>query len=344
MKTQYVSIIVVISFLTGCTGMRFEQPAGIEIHPITADLIAQERAEKAPKTDVPPSEGTYEYRIGPQDVLNITVYDHPELTIPAGEFRRVENAGNLVSEEGTIFFPYAGVVQVAGKTIGEVRDILTRKIAHVIQDPQLDVRIAAYRSQRTYVTGEVETPGVQPITDVPLTVIDAINTAGGRTEFGDIINVTLKRDGRTYPIDVLALYENGDTAQNVVLRHGDILHVPDVAERKIFVLGEVFDQQSLVMDRDRRTISLTEALSDVGGVNLVTSKPSFTYVIRGTAEEPEIFWLDAKSPTAWVLGDQFLLRPRDVVYVDTANVARWNRVISQILPSATLLRTGSQIR
>ena len=348
MKVQSLVIMILVAFVTGCVwapGMQFKDPPpGVKIYPITADLIAKQRLNNSPEGELPPSqEGGYQYRIGAQDVLNITVYDHPELTIPAGEFRSAETAGNLVSEEGTIYFPYAGVVHVAGKTMIEVRDILTQKIAHVIRDPQLDVRVAGFRSQRVYVTGEVQNEGPQLISDIPLTVVNAINVAGGRTESGDIINVTLKRDGKIYPIDLLSLYENGDVAQDVVLRHGDILHVPDVVDRKIFVLGEFSQQQTIIMNRDRRTISLTEAIGEVGGVDQRTSRPSHLYVIRGSELEPEIYWLDAKSPTALILGEQFQLEPRDVVFVDTAGVTRWNRVISQILPTANLIRTGTSI-
>jgi polysaccharide export outer membrane protein len=77
----------------------------------------------------------------------------------------------------------------------------------------------------------------------------------------------------------------------------------------------------------------------------VTSNPEFIFVLRGDPKQAEIFWLDAASPDALILGDQFRLRPRDVVYVETAGITRWSRVINQILPtirSVDLLNDLSQ--
>ncbi|WP_300088788.1 polysaccharide export protein [uncultured Nitrosomonas sp.] len=285
-----------------------------------------------------------QYRVGPRDVLNITVWDHPELTIPAGEFRSAESAGNVVGEDGTFFYPYVGIVQAAGRTVEDIREELTRRLSKYIEFVQLDVRVASYRSQRVYVVGEVAQPGVQLVKDVPLTVLEAINNAGGVNSEADLRNIILTRDEKTYSINLLNLYEGGDVTQNVLLRHGDVLNVPDSALNKVFVLGETNHfvaggatgrSRSLVMNKARMT--LTEALSEAGGVNQETSDPARIFVFRGGLGNPEIYHLDAKSPDALLLADRFPLQPRDVIYVDRAEGIRWNQIIGQIQPTINLL-------
>ncbi len=318
---------------------------GVEIIPITAALIAEmERTEFENVPDELPvvdSDEKYEYRIGPRDILTITVWDHPELTIPAGQFRAADTEGHRVAADGTIYYPYAGTVTVAGKTQAEVREILTEKLSRKIANPQLDVKVVSFRSQKAYVVGEVATPGFQPITDVPLTVMDAVTQAGGVTAEGDMTQVTLSRDGVVHAINLLDIFQRGDVSRNILLKDGDILNVANRNRRKVFVLGEVTSPSSLFIPKGR--MSLSEAISDAGGINPETSNPARIYVIRGTAERPEIFQLNAKSPAALVLGDHFRLQPRDVVYVATAGVARWNRLIQNLLPTAIMLRDIADI-
>ena len=124
------------------------------------------------------------------------------------------------------------------------------------------------------------------------------------------------------------------------LKQGDIVNVSDRSYNKIFVLGEVTKPGSLVMNKKRST--LAEALSDAGYINQTTADPRWIYVMRGDTEEPQLYHLDSRAPDAMLLADRFPLRPRDIVYVDTAPVVRWQRVIANILPTATMLNLTSQ--
>jgi len=313
-----------------------------KVIPITADVIRAQPRPGLPRQEPPPplhrETGDYAYRIQPHDVLTIIVWEHPELTIPAGEFRPDEEFGRLVREDGTIFFPYAGLLKVAGLTLEEVRRLITERLERVIQNPQVDVRVAAYRGQRVYVTGQVTKPGILPITDLPMTVLDALNSVGGFTAEADRRTAYLTRDGIRYPIDLVALYQRGDLRQNYVLRHGDVLNVPDNDENKVFVIGEVGQQAPVVPDIDGLT--LAEALARSEGIDLSAADTTGIFVIRGGPDESEpvtVYRLDASNATAMILADRFQLQPRDVVFVSAAPLTRWNRVISQILPTVQTL-------
>ena len=335
----------------------------VNIHPITAQLIIDieknidSRSLGANNVSnhyfdyrigsntikgTPEKEYYKQYLVGSRDILTITVWEHPELTIPAGEFRSAEAAGNIVGEDGNIFYPYAGVVKAAGRTVEEIRTELTRKLSKYIERVQLDVRVASYRSQRVYVAGEVKTPGIQLVKDIPLTVLEAISNAGGVTANSDRRNITLTRDEKSYSINLLALYEGGDTSQNVLLKHGDVLNIPDREFNKIFVLGDTAGSgtgsarsRSIFMNKGRMT--LTEAISDGGGTDQQFSDPARIFVFRGGLGKSQVFHLNAKSPDALILADRFPLQPRDIIYINRAEGMRWNQIIEQITPTVNLL-------
>lgn len=304
------------------------------IVPITADLIiARENARQQAVNQLPPVDlDKAVYRIGPYDRLQITVWEHPELNDPGGEKILPELAGKVVDDNGDLYYPYVGDIHVAGKTVSEVRALLTRELSKYFRKVKLDVRVLSFQSHRAAVVGEVKTPGIQAMTETPLTVAEAISRAGGVTEHADMSNVALARDGKLYKIDVLALYEKGGTTQNLLLKDGDVLNIPDSKDNQVFVMGEVGKQQALPINKGR--MSLSQALAEAYGVDFNSSRPEKIYVIRPGDMNPEIFQLNAESPDALILADQFPLQPHDTVFVGTAGVTQFSRVLNQILPGS----------
>ena len=343
-------------------------PTPTETYPvklIDSDLVlaqAKAGAVAAASQALPPSRfadpSQYIYRLSPQDILGVTVWDHPELTTPNGTTLsaggnttqsvgqvlqqpyttalpgQADPFGQTISADGTIYFPFIGRIRAAGKTASELRDQIAAGLTPYIKNPQVDVRVLSYRGQKVQVTGEVKTPGPLAISDVPLTLVDAITRSGGTNSDADLQRVRLTRNKQLYVLDANGLLDRGDTTQNVMLQAGDIINVPDNTNSRVFVLGEVKSPQPLYMLKGR--LSIADALAQAGGILDTDANPRQIYVMRGMKDnptKPEAYRLDLTQPDAIMLSAQFQLQPQDVIYVGTAASATFNRVLNQVLPT-----------
>ena len=318
-----------------------QQPAPT-ILPITPSLLQSQKTAKA-QQPLPPIDllvgPVRPYVIGNGDLLSILVWDHPELNIAAAGAQALSSSGAqspaafVVDQGGMVQFPYVGAIKLAGLTELEARNVLADRLIKSIKKPDITLRVLAFRSKKIYIDGEVKNPGNQAIDDVPMTLLEAVTRAGGFIPTSDQSNIVVTRGGVQYPVNLPLLVRRGVDPSAVMLHSGDLVRVRSRDENKVYVLGEVNAPKALPMNNGKLT--LAEALGEAGGINQLSAAARQVYVIRNAgAADPLVFLLDAGSPVALALADNFELDARDVVFIDASGLSRFNRVISLILPTA----------
>lgn len=357
-KPTYLSktlpALLLLATLAGCAGYRITGASlsGVASGPvpptelITEQLIDAEKALRAQRgsqslahlvvRNPPP------YVIGSGDIVSIVVWDHPEL---AGQGVAASStavdpqgpnapppAGFVVDHEGRVQFPFAGALTLAGLTEEQARALLTTRLAHYITKPLVTLRVQAYRSKRVYVDGEVRLPGLQSINDIPMTLVEALNRAGGMLPSADQSRIVLERGDARYQVGLRGLVARGINPGSILLAPGDVVRVHSRDESKVFVSGEVVAPKALTMHDGRLT--LNEALGESGGISPLSGDARQVYVVRRAPEGTRVYQLDARRAGALAMAEAFELEPRDLIYVAASPLANWYRSVSMLFPGA----------
>ncbi|WP_175051777.1 polysaccharide biosynthesis/export family protein [Paraburkholderia sediminicola] len=326
--------------ITSATEQAPAEQLPVPMTEVTLSSIDEIRSEAERRSDESASAllgRSQAYTIGVGDVLQITVWDHPELAAALGS-QPPANArvydpppGFIVDDTGYLRFPFVGNIRVEGMKVDEVQHKLAAELGKSFHDPQVTVRVASYRAKQVYVDGEVRTAGAQSINDIPTTLYDAISHAGGFSPAADQSRITLTRNGRSYDINFTGMLQRGLNPSNIMLRPGDLIRVSAREENGVFVLGEVTKPVTALPLRNGQ-LTLSDALSQAGSINSATADAAQLYVIRGLGKDARVFHLDAASPVSMILANRFELQPKDIVYVDGNGLVRFSRVLSLLLP------------
>jgi polysaccharide export outer membrane protein len=156
----------------------------------------------------------------------------------------------------------------------------------------------------------------------------------------------LTRGDHDYHLNLDAIDHQDGLANEIYLQPGDRLYLPFNNRKQIYVMGEVARPMALAYTSS--AIDLTQALGLAGGLNPSTSNGNAVLVIRGVKDletkPATVYELNAKSPAAFALADNFKLQPGDVVFVGAAGITRWNRVLSQLLPITSALNSAAAVQ
>jgi len=347
---RFIKIFSVLFLLAACTEGFSEFPVtpeaqaelgeNLSIVQLTASNVVRFNAAPVTRSSSSLSGPSgWNYRVGPGDVLSVLVFNHLELALAAGPDNRAAGTEFRVQSDGTFFYPIVGQVQAAGLAPEQIRADLMTRLAEFIADPQLDVRVASFNSQAVNVTGAIARPQRLPVTTVPLTLIDAVNATGGLAPDADAANVSIKRKGATYRVDLEGFLERGESGSNPLLGPGDVVFVPRRAAQEVFVLGEISRPSSI--DLAGEPLSLTQAISRQGGVEGLRADARGIFVFRRNGQAMTVYQLSVESPAGYLVGARFMLEVEDVVYVTRSPRQRWNDTIFGLLPSVTAVNTTS---
>jgi polysaccharide export outer membrane protein len=209
-----------------------------------------------------------DYRVGPNDVLAITVFDQPQLT---GRY--------MVQTDGSFAFPLLGRLNVGGLTVQAVETQVREALAKgYLKNPQVGVSVEEFRSQQVFIVGEVRQPGILQFTG-SMTMIEALARAGSTTERAGVEAVIVRTPDGVLPPDAAALaraqkgddanvirvnletLQTGALSQNVTLRSGDTIFVP--RSETVFVSGQVYRPGEYTI---RAGMTVRQVLALAGGV------------------------------------------------------------------------------
>jgi polysaccharide export outer membrane protein len=173
---------------------------------------AQERVAKPAVRGSAPASG---YLIGLGDVLRITVWKEPDLTLDV-----------TVRVDGMITVPLLGDVQAAGRVPSQLAGALATELQRFIENPRVTVTVTQATSAKIYVVGQMVRPGEFPLSG-HMTVLKALALAGGFKEFAKPESIVIVReDQKVIPFNFKHVGEGKDMSQNVLLAAGDTIVVP----------------------------------------------------------------------------------------------------------------------
>ncbi|TPV94263.1 MAG: hypothetical protein B7733_16285 [Myxococcales bacterium FL481] len=332
--SRSLGLLAALTVLSACQSPRYRYDRGrlargVESRDLDALLEDSQQPPSRFGASVQVAEYTFSderdhYEIGRNDVLNIFVMNHPEMS--SQRINLGEISGTRVQKDGNVYLPVVGAVAAAGLDVVSFQNRLQQAVGRFVHDPQVSVDVLQYESQKYFVLGQVARPGAFPV-DGDTTLLEALGLAGGPLETADLEAAHVIRNGQLLPISLGDLLVRGDVSRNTFMRDRDTVFLPDNVDQKVFVLGEV--QQPRVVPIVRSRLTLAEALAQAGGPTAAMARSELA-VIRGGFSKPVVYTLDLER--AMLFDDQIRLRNGDRIIVAPTGLATSSRYMSMIMP------------
>ena len=306
--------------------------------------------------------------VAPGDLLRVRVFERYEGGIfPTIQRPGADLGVQRVTADGTIEVLYAGIVNVAGLDLTQIEQRIAQKLAGKAQEPQVMVELVADRTNTVMVSGEVKNPGSFSLLDGTRSVVGAISRAGGlATQPGtdpskvrglaSQVEVVLRRNGRVILTSRFSdLLAGGDVpiqkGDEIVLRPDARSYVlmgavgksavrpgagPAAAGGGAGAAGAAPQDPSNLIELTKPNTTLADALGEARGLNDQRSDITGVFVFRmgdiqtNPTARARVFRLDLLQPVSLFVAGQFAIQPRDVVYVSNAPLYEFNKVLTPI--------------
>ena len=271
----------------------------------------------------------YEYILGVSDAISIDLTDTDDLD---GVYK--------IDQAGMIDLPFIGKIKLDELTLNEAQNLLLQIIKNFYKNPDLQVGIEEFNSNKVYIVGAVRNQTTISLNEQPLSLIEAAIEANFNPSAEDKLFGTsglLRREGKVYKINLINTFKNKDEKENFYLKKNDVIFI-DKNSNSIHVFGEVSQPGTYYPDMN---YSLTELVSSVG-INQLTANAKKIYVIREKFEsflEVDVFQLDIRNPVNLIAGQKFTIKKGDIIFIPTAEITKWNRTISLLVPQTNLFNS-----
>ncbi len=328
---------------------------------VARQLISAEKRDRF--TEVFPANQALGYRVGPGDVLEVSIWEAPPAALfgssaldprlGAATSRVTTLPEQMISHEGQINVPFAGSIAVAGKSPQQVEAEIAQRLKGKANQPQVMVRVIRNVTSNVTVVGEVAQSQRMPLTARGERLLDAIAAAGGVRQPVNKVTVQLTRGARVASMPLERVVQT--PSENLLLAPGDVLTV-NFQPLSFTALGATGKNEEI--NFEAQGISLAQALARAGGVQDSRADTRGVFIFRFEDPEaldaglregpmtpdgraPVIYRLDLKSPASFLVAQSFPIRNKDVVYVANAPAAELqkflNIVTSSVFSAANLV-------
>ena len=334
---KLIGIVATLILLSACTstkpGPHQEPLAGPAPATDYIQLPEQTVEQQLAELELLDKNANYIPTLGRGDVLDIAVYDEPDLTIE----------GIPIRPDGKISYPLAGELQAEGLTVNELNLTLTEGLQKFILAPKVSIIVQEFNSQKYTIFGEVVNPGIYPLT-TDISITSALASAGGlnkgnfratTVELADLSHAFIAREGVVLPVNFTRLIRQGDMRYDISLQAGDYIYIPSGLSKEVYILGEVNNAMLFAYREDMpmsRTLAQAEGFTPDADLKRV-------HIVRGSLHNPTVIMINFEEV---LKGNarEVALEPGDIIYVPPTGLTNFARVVDKLVPTMQALQLG----